>query len=389
MITADVPKAPAQWEITPIIEHRVRFERKIDRDFLEDASDNAAEWLFRTRVGLKGKDPSGGKYVLQFQFTSTDSRINGSTRQTQTYDVNLASWEKTFSGTTLILGRQPYKLADGRLISSLSAWGNAGRTFEGIRLKRKDWEFFGFKEAVNSPSNKEVTSALISHSWDSGVTTALYKQDDRTPGRTQIYTLNHVSKTKVGAANLTVEGSVQTGRLNGIDHGAFAATAQLSIKPSKTLQAYVEASAASGGSGPKSGTFDSLYSSPTLPHGMRAQVGYRNLQELSFGACFQPRKDFKLDGYLTFVNLFDSKDAWYSLSGAANKRKGGVYQDKTGASGRQVGSFFQLEATYKPTKHDTLSAGFGLFFPGSFIRNQVGGDSTTQTWGYLSYGFQF
>lgn len=389
MITADLPKAPAQWEITPILEHRARWERKIDRDFLEDVSDNATDWLFRTRVGVKAKDPSGGKYVLQFQFGSCDSRSNGITRQTQNYDFNLASYERTISGTTFILGRQGYVLADGRLISSQSAWGNLGRTFEGIRLKREGWEFFGFKEATNTPNNKEITSALLSHAWEAGLSTALYKQDDRTPGNTRIYTLNHVYKQDVGSAKLTLEGSLQAGTLNGVDHGAYAATVNVKLKPAKNLQTFVEASVASGGSGPKSGTFDSLYSSPVLPHGMRSQVGFRNLQELTFGATYQAAKDLRFDSYLAFLNLFDSKDAWYAIGGAPNKWKGGAYQDKTGASGRQIGSYFQLESTYKPTKHDTFSAGIGFFFPGTFIKRQMGGSASIQTWGYLSYGFQF
>lgn len=389
MFTADLPPKPDQWEITPIIEHRFRVERKLDRDFLDALSDNATDWHFRTRLGLNAKDKDGNKFVFLFQFGSTEAISNGRTVRTTSYDVNLANWERTFDDWTLTLGRQGYKLADGRLICSQSYWGNLGRTFEGARVRNKSWEFFAFKEAVSTPRNQDLKAGVVSHTWEGGQTSVIYTQNDRTPGTTKHYTLNHVYKRPVGRADLTLEGSVQGGRFNGADHGAFAGTVNLSSKVDKTVTAFVEASVVSGSSGPKSGAFDAIYPSPILPHGMRSQVGFKNLKELTFGAFWQPDAKLKVDGFLTFVGLFDSKDAWYGIGGSPNRRQGGIYQDPTGASGSQVGSYLQFEGFYKLTKHDTLSAGLGFFFPGTFIKRQLGTSPTTQNWGYLGYAWKF
>lgn len=389
MFTADLPPKPDQWEVTPILEHRFRVERKLDRDFLDSLSDNGTDWHFRTRLGLNAKDRQGNKFVFQFQFGSTEAISNGKTVRTTNYDVNLASWERTFDDWTITLGRQGYKLADGRLVCSQTGWGNLGRTFEGLRIRNKEWEVFAFKEAVSSPRNQDLKAGLVSRKWEGGLTTAIYTQNDRTPGTTQHYTLNHVYKRPIGRADLTLEGSVQAGRFNGLDHGAFTGTINVSSKLDKTVTAFVEASVVSGSSGPKSGAFDAIYPSPILPHGMRSQVGFKNLKELTFGAFWQPDTKLKLDGFYTLVGLFDSKDAWYGIGGTPNRKPGGIYQDPTGASGSQVGSYLQLEAAYKLTKHDTLSAGVGAFFPGTFIKKQLGTNPSTQYWGYLGYGWKF
>lgn len=388
-LIADQPITLGSFDITPQFEHRARWERRTDRDFIDTVRDNVTDWQFRTRLGFTGKDKDGNKITFRWQMGYSDAMSAGKQTVVQNSDVTLLSWERTFGDWTVTLGRQAYVLGDGKLVTSSTGWSNLGRTFEGLRLTSKAWDLFGFKETINSPSNKELTAGLASYKSEFGQTTLIYKSDERGATDTEIYTLNHIYKSHLGQYSLMVEGSGQWGESKGRDHAAFAGTLNLSRKFSKQLSGYFEASLVSGGSGPKSGTFDSLFFSPKPTYGMRTMTGYRNLKELTLGATFVPDSKWRFDGYVNWFGLFDSKDAWYGSSGSVNRHGGIAFQDPTGASGDEVGTALQVEAFYTPTKRDTFGAGIGLFRPGAFIDRQLSGSAKEQVWGYFLYQFKF
>lgn len=388
-IALDQPISLGSFDITPQFEHRARWERRTDRDFSDAIRDNVTDWQYRTRLGFTAKGKDGSKVTFRWQLGYSDAMTAG--RQTFVHgsDVTLLNWEKTFGDWTVTLGRQPYVLGDGKLITHSMGWSNLGRTFEGLRLTSKEWDFFGFKEATNSPSNKEITAGLASYKGEFGQTSLIYKVDERGPTDTKIFTLNHIYRQPIGPYSFMIEGSGQWGESKGRDHAAFAGTANLSRKFSPKLSGYLEASLASGGSGPKSGTFDSLFFSPKPTYGMRTLTGYRNLKELTLGATYLTDSKWRFDGYLNWFGLFDSKDAWYGASGSVNRRGGVAFQDPTGKSGSDVGAALQLEVFHTPTKRDTFGAGIGLFRPGAFITRQVAGKERDQVWGYFLYQFKF
>jgi hypothetical protein len=87
-------------------------------------------------------------------------------------------------------------------------------------------------------------------------------------------------------------------------------------------------------------------------------------------------------------SLRDPSDAWYSFSGAANTRPGGVFQDPTGKSGRKLGDELDFEAIYSFKKYGDLSAGVSFFDPGDFVQNLTG-QSNHATFAYLQYQVKF
>lgn len=389
MMPLEQPASLADWKITPTFEHRIRFERRINRDFLDALPDNTTDWLFRTRIGFLATDKRGSKVVFIYQRSTDDQAIAGRCTKIDNSDVSQFYWEGKSSGWTWGIGRFPYKLGDGRLIASQGGWGNLGRTFEGAYAKNKTWEFAAFREAVNTPSNKQMFTGLASVNTTAGQTSFIARNNERTKGDTRLFTLNHIKKVADGKYLWTLEGSLQWGRNDGRDHSAFAAVVNLSRSLGPSARVYIEAGAASGGSGQTSRTFDPLYQSAVPPYGLRSQAGFRNMLELTLGGSWQATKKLKVDGVATLVSLFDAKDGWYGLSGGLNRKPGGVYRDPEGKSGRSVGGFFQLEAVYVLTKRDTLAAGFGVFCPGPFVRSQLDRPAQAEPWGYLQYTFRY
>ncbi|MCU0315764.1 MAG: alginate export family protein [Fimbriimonadaceae bacterium] len=377
------------WEIKPTFEHRTRWERRLDRDFLKSNNDNRTDWLFRNRLGFIAKDKDGNKVVVQYQYAYNDYWINLDRDAVQNSDVTLLNWEFKIDDWTVTLGRQGYKLGDGRLFSSLGGWGNLGRTFEGARIRNQEWEFAGFKEAVNTPINREVFTAVAANKNKAGLTSVIYKSDGKTAQTTSHFTLNHLYKQKDKQTDVTLEGAVQSGRVNGRSHEAWAVTANVGYRPHKNLRLYAEASISSGGSGPTSTTFDQIYHNSNFPFGIGPLIGYRNTKEYILGACWQPNKKLKVDGIFSVVELYDKTDGWYNFSGAVNKRFGGSFVDPTGNSGSKVGQFFQLEVAYDANARDSFAGGFAIFEPGGFVKNLVGPGTVNQTWFYLQYNFKF
>lgn len=388
-LTLPPTPAPTPWTIKPTFEHRARWERRIDRDFLKEPRDNRTDWHFRNRLGLVATDKSGNRITVVYQHSYDDVQVRGNSSVVTTSDVPYLNWERKTEGWKVTLGRQAYKLGDGRLISHFSNWGNLGRTFEGLRVQYGPWEYAGFKEAVNTPSNQEIRFGVLSNRNAWGLTSVIVLENGRPREATRLQTLNHLAKRVVGAYEFTLEGSGQWGRVGGRDHRAFMAVAKVERSFAPNLRAFAEATVSSGGSGPNSGTFDPMYPSPQLPHGLRTQAGLRNVKELTLGVNWRALPRLTVEGHWTLQELYDKRDGWYSLAGSLNRRRGGAYLDPTGRSGSRVGDYLQIEATYEASRRDTFAAGFGVFHPGTFIDRQLGGRATAQTWGYVQYRFRF
>lgn len=389
MPIADAPVTLGSFDITPQFEHRARWERRIDRDFFEPRSDNVTDLQFRTRLGFTAKQKNGGKLTVRWQLGYGEALRPSGDTVTHNSDLTIFNWEQKFGDWNMVLGRQTYILGNAKLVSSSTGWGNLGRTFEGLRLNYKDWEFAGFKEATNTPSNKQMSLGLVSNKNELGLSSLIYRVNERPVLRSETFTLNHIYSQKISGFDFSLEGSAQWGKNEGRDHAAWALTARVEKEVSKTLNAFAEANLVSGGSGPKSGTFDQLYQNPEPSYGMRSLIGYRNLRELTLGAEWQATDKIKFEGKFNVLGLQDNKDAWYGMNGSANRHGGGAFVDPTGNSGGQVGRAIQLEAFYTPTKRDTFATGIGIFQPGAFITRRVGGNSTNQVWGYFLYQFKF
>lgn len=153
---------------------------------------------------------------------------------------------------------------------------------------------------------------------------------------------------------------------------------------------FAELNAASGGGDADTvRTFDNLYPTNHNKYGISDLQGWRNMNELAVGVEFTPVKDAKLTASYRILRLADARDAWYGAGGAPNKRAGGVYVDPTGASGRNVGAEWNLDASYKLSSLWTVNGGLAVFTPGGFVKSVNGGHGDQQTWGYLQLSAKF
>ncbi len=389
MPLADAPVTLGSFDLTPQFEHRARWERRLDRDFFEPRSDNVTDLQFRTRLGFTAKQKDGGKLTLRWQLGYAEALRPGGDTVTHNSDLTLLNWEQRFGDWNMVIGRQTYILGNAKLVSSSTGWGNLGRTFEGLRLNYRDWELAGFKESTNNPSNKQMTLGLASNKNRLGLSSLIYRVNERPVLKSETFTLNHIYSGEALGFDFSLEGSVQWGKNEGRDHAAWAITGRLDKEAGRRLKTFAEASIVSGGSGPKIGTFDQLYQNPEPSYGMRSMIGYRNLKELTLGAEWQAEDKVRLVGRLSVLGLQDNRDAWYGMNGSANRHGGGAFIDSTGNSGGQVGRALQLEAFYTPTKRDLFATGIGVFQPGAFVSRQVGGRAANQVWGYFLYQFKF
>lgn len=140
----------------------------------------------------------------------------------------------------------------------------------------------------------------------------------------------------------------------------------------------------SGDSNPNDGihgTFDGVFGgADTDLYGWMNLLFWQNLREYRLDLKLSPTKALTVKGEYHYFTLDLASDAWY-FPGKALRR------DKTGNSGRELGHEIDVSARVKVTKYLDLLAGFGLFFPGKFVKNT--GSSPRATWLFLETTFYF
>lgn len=375
----DVPPVETKFSI----EIRERFERRLDRDFLESNSDNRSDFFTRIRPGLTvtyGKNLSA---YLEYQFAHTLGQTPGDRSWTTNSDMREMYVRHKDSNGTVTVGRQKVSFGTERLIGP-TEWANVGRSFDGIRIQSRDCGFLLAKVGVSSPKPRNAEVAGISHNWSGGQTYAIYKGDNVAAGDVRIYTLSHSQRFTNGPWEYDYEAAGQFGRNTGMDHEAWAFHGGAGYRPDPANRFYVDLNAASGSdSSSKSQTFDNLYPTNHKFYGSMDMQGWRNMTEVAAG--WQRKLDSKTDLHLHghWFGLMDGKDAWYGAGGAPNRRPGGVFRDPTGAAGKEVGFELDLEGTHRLNATTTLQAGVGVFEPGKFVERLNGGVADRQVWFYF------
>jgi hypothetical protein len=147
----------------------------------------------------------------------------------------------------------------------------------------------------------------------------------------------------------------------------------------------VEMDYASGDSDPQDGvteTFDSIFGKNDIPYGWMNVVSLRNLEDYSVTFSVQPANPLKLMAEFHCFRLANDRDAWYWVSGKAERR------DRTGAAGGDLGQELDLIARWQVNKEMELLVGYAHFWPGGFIHN-TGGNHSALNWAFaqLTYAF--
>ncbi|MFZ4507512.1 MAG: alginate export family protein [Fimbriimonas sp.] len=373
-------------------EVRLRYERRLDRDFNE-ASDDRWDFQQRYRAGVEAKHGESLLVRVVYQFSQTDGQNPASPYARTTSRDALESYAQyAAGGRTYIVGRQRVVKGESRLIGN-AEWTATGRAWDGLRVSFGGWDAFYGKQALNSTNNNDASLAFLAKNHSAGETILIYKQDSRTAQTTRIYTLNHRLNKVQGTREYMVEGSLQAGRSAGLDVEAFAVSARAKWATKSRLSPFIEANVASGGgSATKVRTFDNLFPTNHPLYGQSDLQGLRNVVNLAVGADFKASKFTKVRLEWNNFSLFDASDAWYGASGAVNKRAGGSFVDPTGASGKAVGNELSLWATTTLTKHSVFNYGLSYFLPGKFIKSSVfnsGTNTKDQIWLVAQYSWKF
>ncbi|MBV6457111.1 MAG: hypothetical protein HONBIEJF_00218 [Fimbriimonadaceae bacterium] len=377
-----------QLKLKPVGEYRVRFERRQDRDFDDATADNRSDLLQRFRIGLDWQSGPLWSGSAQYQYAHGlvhTPRRNFSDDSSLLFVLD-ARWKH--KDRTVTAGRQKMSFGSERLVAT-SDWGNASRTFDGLRYQDSAWDIFGARIGAQQdpPPNARIFGA--GHKWRYGMTALLFKRDSVPAGQTNVWTLDHIMSGKLGMWAWDGEVALQTGRTLGLDHEAWALHVGAGTPLTKATQVYVEWNAASGGSTPtKVRTFDALYGSNHKFYGIMDLFGLRNLNQFqaTLTHSLGKGKEVKLRG--SYNTLRDNRDFWYASSGRPNNGAAGAFRDITGGSGNEIGWEFDVEGSWKLDNRQTLAGGIGFLVPGRFVRAQTK-QSRTQIFFFASYTFRY
>ena len=374
----------SDWTFKPAVDLRERFERRIDRDFNESASDNRSDLFSRWRLGFDfayRKDFSGR---IQYQYAHNLFWTAAENASAERSDLFLGYVDFGDANGKFRLGRQQLVFGSERLLGP-SDWGNTSRSFDAARWTGSNLDLFAGRLAVNSSPSKDAHIAGGFYRSSAGETTAIYKHDEKGGSHDDIYTLDHNIKFKKGKWSGDVEGAIQFGRKGDRTQEAWALGSKVNYQVNPKWRLYGELAAASGGGDDDvSRTFDQIYASNHSRFGVMDMQGWRNMTGLSLGANYRPTSKISVSFEYHRFGLWDDSDAWYGDGGSRN----GSFVDPTGSSGREVGQEFDLFGSVAIDSRSQLEAGIGLFQPGIFIES-FPGRGKDQVWGYVQYRFRF
>lgn len=387
-VLIDLPNAD-HFDFRPTFDWRVRLERRLDRGFAETVNDNRSDALNRIRPGLAwtfGKKWSG---EIQYQLAHDEIWRPAKTASDEASDLNLLYVKHKDGPTEVTVGRQKINIGSERLIGALE-WSMTGRSFDGIRLRHRQWEAYAFKVGVAYPKPGRTRIAGVSYAGRNGLSSLIFKHDDQATPAADVWTANHLWQRSLGKWTLDAEAALQTGHTGGRNLRAWAIHFGATHAFDRATKGFVEINAASGGGNANTSyTFDNLLPTNHKFYGSMDLQSWRNMEELSFGVDRQLSPKWNLRAHLHSFSLRDPADGWYGAGGGLNQGAGGGFMDPTGSSGRDVGRELDLEFTYKRDPRCTLAGGVGVFWPGGFVQARNGGAKTTQYWGFVGVQFRY
>lgn len=128
------------------------------------------------------------------------------------------------------------------------------------------------------------------------------------------------------------------------------------------------------------GTFDGVFGARDKMYGRMNLMDWKNLQDAQLNLEFKPLKNLSFKAELHKFRLTEDKDGW-----SLNTK---VYRDKTGQSGNELGSEFDIVGKYiTPLKGLEIQFGYGHFRPGEFVENVA--DDVEANWCFLQAQYKF
>jgi len=385
---------PAFIDNTPTLgiyaELREQYQDHQNPTFYGDSGKNFENLFSRLRVGLNYDSAAKIKARLEYQYAGSQTWAQAANSTTESSDLLLGYIDYSTGGVTGIGGRQKIELGQQRLIGS-TEWLNLSRSFDAGRVESGQWDAWAGRLGVANNKPETARIEALSHTdkeW--GTTTFIEKHDLGTVSGIDIQALDHLAVHKFGKTTVDAEGVVEHGSSNGKDLRAWAwhLRASQSILPKTTLR--LEANAASGGgNATTTRTFDNLYPSNHDLYGLSDLVGWKNMNDFAIKLENHSFKSLTLSAEAHAFSLRDASDGWYNAVGTVNAGPGGPFKDATGASGRNLGSEYDLLASYNMKSCGTLMAGIAMFDPAGFQQAVAGVGTSRLLYGFLQYGVRF
>lgn len=384
------PVGPAKTgPVRPYLEVRDWWVRKVNPTFDGPADANRSDFYTRVRAGAEIVSEGNWAGTVEIQRLEDFAWTHKLNFATPNSDVSLADATYRAPNLDVTLGRQRIILANQRLIGQ-SAWQSEGRSFDAVKVDSGRWTAWAGRLGVANTKPETARMGALTHvdkSW--GTTSFIFKHDLGTAGSIDLETFDHVASYRFGKTLVDGEAAGQVGRNNNKDHSAWAwhVAAHEDLPLHAVLS--VEADAASGGSTKtESHTFDNLYQSNHDLYGLSDMMGWRNMTYYSVYLTDHPTGKLTLQAREQWYFLRDPSDAWYSASGPVNPSPTGTFQDRTGKSGRDLGSELDLEAGYTVKGLGDFCGGLALFAPGSYISKLTGHDNQ-MTFLFFQYQARF
>jgi len=365
---------------------RTRFERVTDKDFYEPDADNFSSFLTRFEPGFT-VSYNEWQFRTLYQFAHSQNWEESGDTSTTNSDLSEFYFRHTRSGQAWTIGRQKFKIGDGRLMETTD-WGNVARTFDGLHFRNGKFQAFFVKDAIvrNRPKDARLAGFSLNHAG--GESAYFFKSDVVSAGNTAIHTLDRIWRSDLAGYKTNLEIAVQFGESGGKEHSAYAAHADLTIPVSPKFRVMLEGNIASGGqSSNHSKTFDELSGSTHSKYGYTDMIGWRNMKELALKTRYTFSPDTNLMANIHGFWLFDAADGFYRGAGL-NRGTNGNFIDPTGMSGTHLGTELNLELSHNFGWSD-MKAGVAMFDPGSFIKNLNGGSAERQMYFYAQLTFKF
>lgn len=315
----------------------------------------------------------------------------------------------------LRLGRQEYRLNDGRLLWA-APWTLFDRSYDGARFyaKGKSWEYnlFGSvsrsaqnyqticddsvadcsdfqPETINSHGDYFLTSNLnlnLNEALNINPYLLAVHQDSSADDLNQdrrIYTLGAYAKGKP-AQNIfySLEAAYQMGQESAdVSQSAWMAAGELGYKKSgKKLAVFYEELSGDGDSTDNvQHDFDSFQASRHKFRGMADVVGTKNIRDYGVKTNVAIKEKFELIADVHHFELSNPEGFWYAVS---NQAIGG---GEAGNTESVLGNELDLRLDYKPSKSMNLQLTEGIFMPSGYGAEITAGDVSMTTYLWMRY----
>jgi len=382
-------------------QERLRFEHRDNNFDFNDGVDSVTDdswFLQRARLGALVKPNDFLSFYVQgqssFELDSDRANIPGALGSEGDDPIDLRQayikiGPKEFNVT---VGRQVLAYGDERLLGSFD-WNNIGRTFDAVKLhyETATSSVDIFTSSVVVANKDEFNQSDLFDGNDTGrsqifsgiyfstklipiQTTDVYAfelHEEAAVGDTDFVTLGTRIKAdpaKLGGFEYETEMAVQFGDVKGRDLAAFAGhwgVGYTVLDAAWKPRLGAEYNFATGDDNAADGdvnTFQNLFPTNHKFYGYMDVFSWQNMHNPAVSFSVQPTKTVKLQlDYHAFF-LAETSDAWYRANGTTQVRP-----IKSNAS-NFVGTELDFTASWKPTKHFGLLAGYSHFFTGDYAK---------------------